>query len=503
MQYRGNRQTLEDFFYVIFLTFTSIQNLRRVPWVDEFQAFNLATKSKNYFDLILAASADLHPPLWHILIRLFSYAWDDYNVIKILLFVITVLTVFAIRKMTFLPFFFKACILLSSYFTFTYTSVSRDYSLLICITFWIIYFHKSRSLGNIKYLLIALLSFVNVFGLFFSFYFLLLSVFKSRNRSVKIYALHIFIVICQFLSAIILNPWNKDGVDIIPGQFDFYGGLVSYSQILFQSISPTSPTSQLGVVFGSVLILVVVNLIILFSEQPKLQVFSWLLLTLLLVLFASTGFPYGTHEWNRGMYFLSILIPLILIYPTNIEINRLVRFKALVVDLRRNRFLIGVAFFALLMPTIVNTYHIYRNSKLSMSSFTFYHDPMREFVKSIDCFDKSNRVYLVSDTYGDWVSTQMNSYLPKSKKIVFFVSDNNSPWIKWTRQRSDMNVLLQKSESALVKRFIEAKHECFVIQDLIYIRNLEDFQGFTISESTPQISGYLKPNRFFLLQRVN
>ena len=471
--------------------------------MDEYQAFNIATKSKSYFELISVASADLHPPLWHVLIRLFSYTWDDYNVIKILLSITTILTVIAIRKMAFFPFCLKVCILLSSYFTFTYTTVSRDYSLVICITFWIIYFQKINSLSNIKYLLIAILGFVNVFGLFLSVYFLLLSTAKSRISGVKVYAIYISIILSQFLSALLLNPWNKDGTDMGPRQLDFNNGLISYSKILFQSISPTSPGIQPGIVFGLISILTVVILMLMVAEQPKLQIFSWLLLTLLLILFANAGFPYGTHEWNRGMYFLSILIPLILNYPTNMETNLMVRFRVVKVNPRSIRFLIGGVIVALLTPTISNTYEIYRDIEISRSSFTFYHDPIREFVSSLDCFDTSGRIYLVSDTYGDWVTTQMNAFLPKSKHVQFFVSSNDSHWIRWTRQRARANTLLQRSETASVKKFVEEKYECFIIQDLLYIRNLNQFTSYTILESSPDIYGYLKPNRFLLLQRVH
>lgn len=499
MSVKRNHQRLEDIFFVAYLIFTSIQNLRRIPWVDEFQAYNLATKSKSYLDLILAASADLHPPLWHFLIRVFSYAWEDYNVIKFLLFITTLATIVAIKRMDFLPLYLKICLLLSSYFTFTYTSVSRDYSLVVCMTFWIIYFHKSKSLSHVKNLLIALLSFTNIFGLFLSVYFLLLNLKKSTKKPPKVYATYISIVFCQFLSALVLNPWNKDGLEISPDGFDIHRGLINFSHILFQSISPRSQLENLGAIFGLLIVITIGFLIFKFSEQPKSQLFSWLFLVLLLVLFADKGFPNGTHEWNRGMFFLALAIQLILVYPNYSQENILRRKCFTKLRVLRSQFLIGGLIIALFTPSIINTFYVYRNINFSKSSFTFYVDPLRDFVNNLDCFEVNNNVYLVSDTYGDWVTTQMNAYLPKSRKVQFFVSDNDSPWITWTQKRAEMNNLLLRNEAELLEKFMEEKHGCFVIQDLMYQRNLKLFRAYTISNSTPEIYGYLKPNKFFLL----
>jgi hypothetical protein len=203
------------------------------------------------------------------------------------------------------------------------------------------------------------------------------------------------------------------------------------------------------------------------------------------------------------MYFFSILIPLILIYPSNKEASRLMWFKAERTHKRSSHTLIGIIFVSLLMPSMTHTYYIYRDSKLSLSSFTFYHDPMREFVNSLNCFDESGRIYLVSDTYGDWVTTHMNSYLPKSERVQFFVSNDNSHWIRWTRQRAEVNISLQKNEATLVKKFLEEKHECLIIQDLLHNRFREQFRNYSILEATSEIHGYLKPNRFLLLRKAN
>ena len=156
-------------------------------WRDEAQAWMIA-RDLDFIGIIKQMIYEGHPPLWHIILMLFTKLGFPYRTLNFISLSIMWLTAYiVIKKAPFRP-ITKALILFSSGFIYYYPTIARSYCLIpLAITLIAIYY-PTRNKNKIKYVLsILLLAYTHVLmlglvGILFLFFFLEQIFYTKKNK---------------------------------------------------------------------------------------------------------------------------------------------------------------------------------------------------------------------------------------------------------------------------------------------------------------------------------
>lgn len=134
--------------------------LRHQPFVDEWQALQIAVQSPDFASLLANLRYEGHPPLYYLLLRAVSDAVGPHRTLAATNLVLAFATQFLILFRSPFPRWLRLLIALSEPIMFEYGTVSRSYTLGVMLTFWAMSAWKTRKL---VWLPLALLPAVDFF----------------------------------------------------------------------------------------------------------------------------------------------------------------------------------------------------------------------------------------------------------------------------------------------------------------------------------------------------
>lgn len=178
-------------FWIVFLFYSIIlfiSEINHEPWGDELQTWNLIKGSENLSSLFLDARYDGHPPLWYFLVFVFSKLWHSLYVLKVVAFLFCCSTTFVLVFYSRFNLTITTLILSGYYFLFEYALFSRNYAIVVFISFLLcVVLSKEKKISVVfYYILLFLLSNSHLLSLFLAFgfhvYFLRLQSEKKMNR---------------------------------------------------------------------------------------------------------------------------------------------------------------------------------------------------------------------------------------------------------------------------------------------------------------------------------
>jgi hypothetical protein len=114
------------------------------PFVDEWQALQIAVQSPDFASLLANLRYEGHPPLWYGLLRLASDVVGPHQALAATNLVLAFATQFLILFRSPFPRWVRLLIALSEPILFEYGTVSRSYSLGVMLTFWAMTAWKTR-----------------------------------------------------------------------------------------------------------------------------------------------------------------------------------------------------------------------------------------------------------------------------------------------------------------------------------------------------------------------
>lgn len=109
--------------------------LRHEPFVDEWQAVQVAVQSPGWPQLLENLSYEGHPPLWYMLLRGLAEVFGPYNALAAATLLLGFVTQWLILLESPFPRWARLLIALSEFVLFEYNTVSRSYTLGVMLTF--------------------------------------------------------------------------------------------------------------------------------------------------------------------------------------------------------------------------------------------------------------------------------------------------------------------------------------------------------------------------------
>lgn len=305
--------------YLIFLTL----NLREHElWRDELQAWLIAKVSSNPLDVISNVRYEGRPPLWHEILWILSRLNESPDSMKILNFILISSSVILISRIKNINSILFAGLIYGFYFAYGYSTVSRDYTLILFLVSILVYL-ESNNRNNLAKISACFLLFTNIFGLMFSIGYLTLCKYRSvRIRWKLVDTVESFSFLILTISAIFLvippsdsNIFAKPSLSSISNfsetQFRRAFSAFAMPFLPFHEPNDLSKIAIVSVIFITCFFL---------SLQAKVFI-----VPIIIMLLINGLFGYDFYWWHKGVFLLAFLFAL---YLTNLEANKFSRGKA-------------------------------------------------------------------------------------------------------------------------------------------------------------------------------
>jgi len=287
--------------------------------------------------------------------------------------------------------FIKILILTGFLFIAGYTTISRDYIVIIFLCFILLTRYFAKQYNYIDTTILVISSLVNVFGLIISVYWMVLFCSELRkNSKIHVIVLGIFI----FASALLIKPESqntfqmKNTIDAvqIPKQIM----LIIFDSLTFRASYFLN--SNLILILTTIYLIIFISLVALVDKKLLLAFSVSSLLLIQVYLFTP-----GNYWWHKGMLTTVFLLTSLILY-----VKRVDRSLSLPIEI--------VVFIFLLLQVTANFSgqvngvfsKVYSNSRITS-----------DFLK-LEC--KSNCDYLVNVEYA---ATPISAYLGGQKLYVF------------------------------------------------------------------------------------
>lgn len=281
-----NKETIfKIVIFVLYAIFNFVLLLKHEPWRDEIHAW-LMSKVYSIPELFTASRFDGHPILWHLLLMPFAKLNFPIITLNIISYVLVMISAYLfIFKANNFSILFKTIALFTIPFTYTYSAISRNYSLILLLLVIIGIFYNKRYDKPIIYsILICLLIHTHslawgiVAGLTITFHFIeiykkfikkenvknikkiiiglsliafntLLVVYElygtsntDYGHSINSYVIYIVLVLCFILISLLLcsiwtkKYWKEFAIIAVSYIFQIIVYTCFYSSILYQRL---------------------------------------------------------------------------------------------------------------------------------------------------------------------------------------------------------------------------------------------------------------------------
>ena len=298
--YKNNKKVIYWTIFVLYGIINLILTFLHEPWRDEIHAWLMA-KELSVVDLFLESKFDGHPILWHLILMPFAKLNFPIITLNIISYVIMIVTVWLFLFKTKLPLPIKIFALFTIPFTYTFSAISRNYSLIILLLVIIGIFYAKRFKHPIIYsILIALLIHTHslawgiVAGLTITFHFNEIFKYfykKQNNTNIKSVFIGLLIIILNTLLVV----------------FELYGtSNINYVCEINQFVDQVS-----FCIIGLLLLLLIYTIFILKKHYKE---FAILAIGLIFQIFIYK-FVYSSILFQRYILFFGIILfYLILVY---------------------------------------------------------------------------------------------------------------------------------------------------------------------------------------------
>lgn len=303
------RRNLSFLFFLLSFAFTCWNVLNRELWRDEIQAWLIARESPTYQLLLTNISYEGKPPGWFSFLYIatkFDRNLDTFVYSHLLIVLISLILIYCAR-LSLTP---KLATLSGFYFAYGYTSMAREYVLLlVLLSAWLWNICREQPFGlQFNVLIFSLLSTVNLFGCITALAFYISTFFShfksqaSERRGWQIFLIvsgAVWTILMVFIS---LPPENHIfrqnpsflGLEARPN-FLFWKSIGFFAQIIFpfNSVYEVGHTTLLPGFVGIILV------IYLISKVPTSQ--RLFISLAILGLFLFHIFAYSPFWWHRGI----------------------------------------------------------------------------------------------------------------------------------------------------------------------------------------------------------
>jgi hypothetical protein len=288
-------------------------------WRDELQAWLISLGTKLPSDLIANTRYEGRPPLWHFLLWILSRSTNNPEYIKIIVFLLAATVAIILLFFLNIPTYLSILIISSFLFTGGYTTISRDYILLLTLLTILIYLKNKQYSTNTLLILVAILALVNLFALIISIAFLSAIVYSEVKNSKKnkftIYgALSYLLAFSVILLSVLLITPPEDNQFKPSPNFNFFNNLNVYVEKISSTFLPFQIDTHSKIIFVIVSIFLIVIILYLFNIDTFAFIFvaiSFILMSLNYV------YGYAYYWWHFGTLFIVILYGLILTFNQN------------------------------------------------------------------------------------------------------------------------------------------------------------------------------------------
>ena len=154
---------LPDILFGLLVILNVVRTLHHAMWRDEFQAFQIATHSANFSELLQRVRFEGHPGLWHVLLWVMSRFSTDPILMQLLHIGIAVGAWLLVYRCSPFSTIEKFLLILSYFLFWEYFVISRNYALVALFGFGFVALRSSRSPSEfVPWILPGLLA--NTFG---------------------------------------------------------------------------------------------------------------------------------------------------------------------------------------------------------------------------------------------------------------------------------------------------------------------------------------------------
>lgn len=150
------KRNIKIIFFLVYITLNIIFLINHEPWRDEARAWLMA-KNLNIKELFIVSKFDGHPILWHLILMPFAKLGFPYITIQIINLVICLISAYIFYFKIKLNDVIKTIILFGSPFIYVYTTIARNYCLILLFAMILFYIYEKRHIYPCKYILLLAL----------------------------------------------------------------------------------------------------------------------------------------------------------------------------------------------------------------------------------------------------------------------------------------------------------------------------------------------------------
>ena len=223
---KDKKKIINWLIFIMYAVVNLILLLKHEPWRDEIHAW-LMSKTFSLPELISASRFDGHPILWHLILMPFAKLGFPIITLNIISYLILLISVWILLFKINLSTFFKAIIIFTIPFTYTFSVISRNYCLVLLFFMLIAAIYKKRNEYPIYYsILIALLVHTHsltwgiVAGLTITFHFSEIFLYlksKSNTADIKKVCFGLLIIIFSTI-LVVLELFGSTNTDYGVGE---------------------------------------------------------------------------------------------------------------------------------------------------------------------------------------------------------------------------------------------------------------------------------------------
>jgi len=151
-----NKTNIKIFVFVVYIILNIILLINHEPWRDEARAWLMA-RNLNIKELFVVSKFDGHPILWHLILMPFAKLGFPYITIQIINLVICLIAAYIFYFKIKINDIIKTFILFGAPFIYVYTTIARNYCLILLFAMLLFYIYEKRHIYPCKYIFVLAL----------------------------------------------------------------------------------------------------------------------------------------------------------------------------------------------------------------------------------------------------------------------------------------------------------------------------------------------------------
>jgi hypothetical protein len=290
--------------FIAYICVIAYQIYNHQMWRDELQAWMLSKESRTLQDFIEYTRYEGRSPLYHVLISPISHTTDNPEWLKLFTFILVLGVSYLIIFKLDISTLAKVLILFGFPFIAGYTTISRDYIVIIFLSLVILVRYLNHKHNFIDIFVLSVIALINAFGLIISLYWMLI---KSNYLRKNFYTQVPILIVSMGFSAFFIYPERQNTFQI-SNRFDLQQIIEQIKNIFMEAIVFDSNLTYWLII--PILIYVSIFYFVTWKFDKKL--FLGLTLSTILLIQVYLFTP-GNFWWHKGMLTMVFLFTLIIL----------------------------------------------------------------------------------------------------------------------------------------------------------------------------------------------